>query len=99
MIPLRLGEIEFATLVLGDPAVEVTSVVCDSRLAGPGALFVCLRGERHDGHAFVADAAARGAVAAVCEPGRGRGIDNLTVLEAADPLAALGGIAALVRRR
>ena len=31
-------------------------VVIDSRLAAPGNLFVALRGERVDGHAFVGDA-------------------------------------------
>ena len=32
----------------GDP--EIASVVTDSREAGPGSLFVCIRGERVDGH-------------------------------------------------
>jgi UDP-N-acetylmuramoyl-tripeptide--D-alanyl-D-alanine ligase len=36
-------------------------VVVDSRRAGKGDLFVALPGERQDGHAFVADAVARGA--------------------------------------
>ena len=34
--------------------VEITGVVTDSRDAGPGALFVALRGEHHDGARFVA---------------------------------------------
>lgn len=99
MIPLRLGEIEAATLVRGEPDLEVTAVVCDSRLAEPGALFVCLRGSRHDGHAFVGDAAVRGAVAVLCEPGRNDGVGALAVLEAEQPLAALGAIARAVRKR
>jgi UDP-N-acetylmuramoyl-tripeptide--D-alanyl-D-alanine ligase len=40
-------------------------VVTDSRLAGPGGLYVARLGEQADGHDFVADAAARGAVAAL----------------------------------
>ena len=36
-----------------------------SRRAGPGALFVAMRGERRDGHDFVTDALSRGAVAAL----------------------------------
>ncbi len=45
--------------------VEVTSVVVDSRKASAGALFFALPGERTDGHAFIRDAFARGAAAAV----------------------------------
>ena len=99
MIPLRLGEIEAATLASGDPDTAVTGVVCDSRLARPSALFVCLRGSRHDGHAFVAEAAARGAVAVLCEPGRAHGLGRLAVLEAEQPLAAFGAIGRAVRKR
>lgn len=99
MIAVRLGEIDSAALVRGDPELVVTSVVSDSRLAGPGALFVCLRGTRADGHDFLADARGRGALAALCEPGSGDQTDGLAVLEAADPLAALADIARLVRRR
>jgi UDP-N-acetylmuramoyl-tripeptide--D-alanyl-D-alanine ligase len=43
--------------------VEIRTVVTDSREAGPGALFVALRGERLDGHRFVGGALARGAAA------------------------------------
>ena len=99
MIALRLGEIDCATLVRGDPAAPITSIVADSRLARPGALFVCLPGSRRDGHEFLADAAARGATAALCAHGRGRSPSGLAVLAAENPLAALGGIARLVRRR
>jgi UDP-N-acetylmuramoyl-tripeptide--D-alanyl-D-alanine ligase len=43
----------------------ISQVVIDSRQAGPGSLFVALAGERVDGHDFVADAFARGAIAAL----------------------------------
>jgi UDP-N-acetylmuramoyl-tripeptide--D-alanyl-D-alanine ligase len=99
MIPLRLGEIESATLVHGDPDLAITSVVADSRLARPGALFVCLRGSRHDGHRFIRDADAHGAIAVLCEHGRGDRGNARAVLESDDPLAALGDIARLVRGR
>ncbi len=47
----------------------ITETVVDSRQAMPGAMFVALPGERHDGHAFVGDAFARGAsVALVARP-------------------------------
>jgi len=49
------------------PNLELSEVVIDSREARPNSLFVALRGEQQDGHDFVADAFARGAVAAIVE--------------------------------
>jgi UDP-N-acetylmuramoyl-tripeptide--D-alanyl-D-alanine ligase len=49
------------------PNLELSKVVIDSREACPHSLFVALRGERRDGHDFVADAFARGAVTALVE--------------------------------
>jgi len=49
------------------PNLELSEVVVDSREARPNSLFVALRGEYQDGHDFVADAFARGAVAAIIE--------------------------------
>ena len=51
----------------GGPPLEVDAYTTDSRLASAGALFFALRGAEMDGHDFVADAAARGATAAVVE--------------------------------
>jgi UDP-N-acetylmuramoyl-tripeptide--D-alanyl-D-alanine ligase len=45
----------------------VTRTVIDSRQVEPGALFVALKGERTDGHDYVADAFSRGAVVAIVE--------------------------------
>jgi UDP-N-acetylmuramoyl-tripeptide--D-alanyl-D-alanine ligase len=42
-------------------------VVVDSRAVAPGALFVALKGQKHDGHAFVAQTLANGAAGAVVE--------------------------------
>lgn len=49
------------------PAAPVTGVVINSRDAAPGALFVALRGERRDGHEYIADAVANGAAAVLAE--------------------------------
>src|SRR5690554_5957951 len=46
-------------------AVAVTSVCSDSRRIEPGSLFVALVGENHDGHDYLPQAAAGGAVAAL----------------------------------
>jgi UDP-N-acetylmuramoyl-L-alanyl-D-glutamate--2,6-diaminopimelate ligase len=53
--------------VSGPTAVEISAVGHDSRGITPGSLFVCIRGFRQDGHAYIADAAARGAVAVMVE--------------------------------
>ena len=53
---------------VGDEAAlarEVSFVTSDSRTAAPGALFVAFRGERVDGHDFMADCLAKGAAACV----------------------------------
>ncbi|MBC7104570.1 MAG: UDP-N-acetylmuramoyl-L-alanyl-D-glutamate--2,6-diaminopimelate ligase, partial [Firmicutes bacterium] len=55
-------------LARGGPAdVAVAGLVYDSRQAVPGSLFVAVKGLRTDGHLYIRDAAARGAVAAVLE--------------------------------
>ena len=48
-------------------AVEIGDSVVDSRLATAGSLFIALRGEHHDGHDFVGQAIAKGAVAVIAE--------------------------------
>ena len=51
-------------LLRGDPETQVTSVSTDSRHVGPGALFVPIRGERTDAHAFLSAVFEAGAAAA-----------------------------------
>ncbi len=54
-----------ADLVAGelrvDPEATVVDVTHDSRAAGPGVMFVAIRGYHTDGHAFAESAASRGA--------------------------------------
>ncbi|MFM8437152.1 MAG: UDP-N-acetylmuramoyl-L-alanyl-D-glutamate--2,6-diaminopimelate ligase, partial [Candidatus Kapaibacterium sp.] len=45
----------------------ITNITVDSRRTGPGMLFVARRGSTSDGHAFIADALARGCSAFLCE--------------------------------
>jgi UDP-N-acetylmuramoyl-tripeptide--D-alanyl-D-alanine ligase len=47
----------------------VTSFAFDSRLVTAGTLFFALKGEKSDGHSFLKDVAAKGAVAAVVDRG------------------------------
>src|SRR6185503_2744743 len=58
----------------GNQALEIASVTHDSRRAGPGALFVAIRGLATDGNDFVDAARKKGAVAVVSEAApRGEG--------------------------
>ena len=89
MIARRLSEIAAAVGgELDGNDVLASSVTTDSRLAEPGALFVALRGEHADGHDFVADAHARGAVGAIVE--RLAGGTTVTVPDTGRALLDLG---------
>ena len=69
--------------------VPFGQVSIDSRSLPPGAVFVAVRGLR-DGHDFVADAAGRGASAAIVE--RGRHVEapaGFPLIRVEDPLGAL----------
>ena len=79
-------------VVDGDPSMRIHSVSTDSRSIVPGALFVAIRGEHHDGHDFAATAMAAGAVAGVV--GRGAGLDILPRVEVDDTGEALIDLAA-----
>ena len=46
---------------------DISAVVYDSRLAGPGACFVAVKGWNYDGHDFIGNALAAGASAVVCQ--------------------------------
>jgi UDP-N-acetylmuramoyl-tripeptide--D-alanyl-D-alanine ligase len=77
----------------------------DSRLAGPGDLFVALPGTRVDGGEFAAGALAAGAWGVLVTPERARalladdaGATRGAILAAADPLAGLGTLARAWRR-
>jgi UDP-N-acetylmuramoyl-tripeptide--D-alanyl-D-alanine ligase len=56
-----------AHAVRGDSGVSFSSVSTDSRTLAPGALFIALRGERFDGHAYADAAIRRGAAALMVE--------------------------------
>ncbi|MDR6376943.1 UDP-N-acetylmuramoyl-tripeptide--D-alanyl-D-alanine ligase [Paraburkholderia caledonica] len=51
--------------VIGDDSVTFERVSTDSRSAGPGDLFVAIKGERFDAHDFLGDVAARNVTAAL----------------------------------
>jgi UDP-N-acetylmuramyl tripeptide synthase len=46
---------------------EIAGISYDSRRVAPGNLFVAIKGDQFDGHAFVEQAIDKGAIAVVCE--------------------------------
>jgi UDP-N-acetylmuramoyl-tripeptide--D-alanyl-D-alanine ligase len=72
--------------------------VIDSREAGPGDLFIGLRGDTADGGRFAPQALASGAWGALTRPEHAEPSRSAVVLVAADPLLALQGLARAWRR-
>jgi UDP-N-acetylmuramoyl-tripeptide--D-alanyl-D-alanine ligase len=81
--------------------VRFAAVGTDSRALREGDLFVALRGERFDGHDFVATAASAGAAAAMVNAGWASAHPDapLPLVVAADARLALGALAAAWRAR
>ena len=75
---------------------KFSAVTIDSRHVTPGCLFVAVHGERHDGHAFLAAAAAAGAAGLLVQSGNGHSLPTqagLTIIEVGDTVTALGQLA------
>ncbi len=82
-----------------DRDLAVTGVSIDTRTLVSGDLFVAIRGERFDGHAFVGEAFERGAAAAVVARGAGpvRALGPTLLVE--DTVTALQDLSAWYRGR
>jgi len=95
MLNLKLSDVALWThgaLRGGD--VVVRGVFTDTRAPLPGALFVALRGERFDGHDYVAAARQAGAAAALVARPLAADLPQVIV---ADTTLALGDLASAVR--
>ncbi len=77
--------------LVGRAELVIERVHADSRSVRPGDLFVALRGERFDGHDFLAQARAAGAVAAIADHGLAEA--GLAGLQVPDTLQALQQLA------
>jgi UDP-N-acetylmuramoyl-tripeptide--D-alanyl-D-alanine ligase len=84
-------------------ALEACGYSIDSRTVQPGELFFAVKGDRLDGHDFVASALERGAVGAVVSRARVSSLPDaafrVPLLVAEDPLIALQSLATHIRRR
>lgn len=103
MIDLRLDEVLAGTggELRGELAAETPfrRIERDSRKAQNGDLFIAIRGERFDGHDFVADAASRGARAALVarDWADAQAEPPLPLIVVDEPVAALQRLAAARR--
>ncbi len=95
--------LEAPTSVPNAGALVAFGYSIDSRTVAPGELFFAIRGERFDGHDFVAAAFERGAVAAVVSRARVASLPDAALahplLIAEDPLPAMQSLASHVRRQ
>src|SRR5579875_3490993 len=100
--PQQVAEAAGARLTESAPNPgELERAVVDSRQAGPGTLFVGLRGQNVDGGRFAAAALAAGAWGVLVAPEHAEGVTGKghgTVLAASDPLRALQSLASAWRR-
>jgi UDP-N-acetylmuramoyl-tripeptide--D-alanyl-D-alanine ligase len=94
MIPMKASEIAAVVhgTLHGEDLLLSEAPVIDSRQAVKGSLFLAIQGERVDGHDFVADAFARGAVLALTS----RPVTQTHIL-VDDVVVALGKLAQHVR--
>jgi UDP-N-acetylmuramoyl-tripeptide--D-alanyl-D-alanine ligase len=96
------AKLEAPASVVGAGALVAQGYSIDSRTVGADELFFAVRGERLDGHDFIAGALQRGAVAAVVSRARVAGLSDeilaVPLLIVEDPLQALQALAGHVRR-
>ena len=89
---MTLGELILrvpGAVLTGDPGLAVTAVTHDSRRAGPGVLFVAIRGFATDGNRFVGAARKKGAIAVCSEEPPLPDADWIQVRDAREALAVL----------
>lgn len=99
-----INDIALATggRIIGQKTGEITGISTDSRNVTPGQLFVPLRGEHFDGHAFVAEVAEKGISTVLAEEQWLKGHtlpDTLDCIAVKNSLHALGDLAAAWRQR
>ena len=86
-----------AEIKAGSPDAAVKNVCTDSRAAKPGDVFFAIKGEKFDGHDFIAEVAAKDVAAIVVEKIPAK-LPNCAVLLVKDVRVALGKFAAAYRQ-
>ena len=79
--------------IIGDTDKEIEGVCIDSRQTEQGYLFMAMRGTQTDGHAYIAPAIGKGAVAVLCEELPGELAKEVTYIRVKDSEEAVGRVA------
>src|SRR5260221_5656621 len=77
----------------------VTAVCTNSKQMEKGSLFIALRGDKHNAHEFLPDAAGGGAIAALVEEPPADVLPNVALIQVPDTRAAIGKLARHVRKQ
>jgi UDP-N-acetylmuramoyl-tripeptide--D-alanyl-D-alanine ligase len=91
-----------AEIISGSPETKFENVCTDSRQAKAGDLFFAIKGEKFDGHDFVAEVAAKGVAAIVLQKSKANSIvpvPSVPLLAVDDVRSALGKLAAAHRKK
>jgi len=83
----------------GAAPASISGVSIDTRTIAPGDAYVAIRGEHHDGHAFVGDALRKGATLALVQDGSVASAQGPLLVVPDDPLVALERVGAAARAR
>ena len=81
------------TQVIGNQEVEIKEVNIDSRQVREGDLFMAMRDTQTDGHAYIASAIEKGAVAVLCEDLPEQLNDGVTYIQVKESEDAIGKLA------
>ena len=92
---MKAFTLQEAAAALGLPQMQaqatLADVCTDTRKIQPGSLFVCLRGERFDGHSFASQAAQLGAAALLVDHPVDADVPQLAVTDTGKALLQLAG--------
>ena len=92
---MKAFTLQEAAAALGLPQMQaqatLADVCTDTRKIQPGSLFVCLRGERFDGHSFASQAAKLGAAALLVDHPVNADVPQLVVTDTGKALLQLAG--------
>jgi UDP-N-acetylmuramoyl-L-alanyl-D-glutamate--2,6-diaminopimelate ligase len=78
---------------VGDADPQIEDLTFDSRTVSPHSVFFAVRGSRADGHEFIDNAIAAGALVVVCEEIPGGNHPNVTFLKVNDTYKAMASMA------
>ncbi len=80
--------------ISGNAQTQISGICYDSRKAGPGSLFVCIKGYVTDGHKFISQAVEAGAAAVMIQDGSAVRDDGIVYIKVPDTRIGLAHVSA-----